>query len=159
MPGGVTLRAVRIVLILIALITVGAFYNLGTTPPPPEAAEQVVVAQAAETAVTTTTAVTATTSLDARCSTGESAPTGRIVGDPVGVEEGIGLDLDCLVDSIPSGTTVTIASSEAVARLCAPLPDAAEGCWNGSRVVIPVDAWMAGEADFFDRLSELTPQD
>ena len=157
MPGGVTLRAVRIVLILIALITVGAFYNLGTTPPPPEPAEQVVVAQAAETAVTTT-AATATTSLDARCSTGESAPTGRIVGDPVGVEEGIGLDLDCLVDSIPSGTTVTIASSEAVARLCAPLPDAAEGCWNGSRAVVPVDVWVAGDADFTERVSELTQQ-
>ena len=156
------MRAVRIVLILIALITVGAVYNLGDTSEPPEqAVEQVVVAQAAEAAVTTTTttAVTTTTSLGARCTTGESAPSGRIVGDPVGVEEGIGLDLDCLVDAIPSETTVTVASSEAVARLCAPLPDAAEGCWNGSRVVIPVDAWMAGEADFFDRLSELTPQD
>lgn len=145
-PHEGTLRAVRIVLILVALVTVGAVYTLGTATSSADPAEEPVAA-----------AQSAAAPLDARCATGESVPTGRILGDIIGVEEGVGLDIECMVDSISSGVPVTVASTEAVARLCAPISDAAAGCWNGSRVVLPVENWLAGDVQFSDRLSALTP--
>lgn len=144
--GSGTLRDVRTVLALVALVAIGAVYSLNTASASSDTAEERVVV-----------APTVSESVGARCTTGDRDPTGRITGESVGIEEGLGLDADCVGAAIDAGRTVTIASAQTVARLCAPIPGAEDGCWNGSRLVVPVDAWLAGDTVFSERLELLAP--
>lgn len=112
--------------------------------------------------------VTATASPATGCTIPvDAAPTGRLVAGQyagesavtVEVEDGLALDPDCVAGVVTEALsltdadlTVTVASTEMVGRLCAPLDTTGVAtCWNGSRALVDVASWTAatpeGRAD------------
>ena len=89
----------------------------------------------------------------------DAAPTGRLVAGQyagesavsVEIEDGLALDPDCVAGVVTEAlsqteadVTVTVASTEMVGRLCAPLDTTGVAtCWNGSRALVDVASWTA----------------